>query len=224
LSISWARPIQSTPPQPISSRSILILSTHLCLGLSSGLFPSGFHTNNLHTFLFTPIRAACPTHVILLDLIILSILGEEYKSRNSSLHNFCHLPGTPSLFGPYILLITLPSQIYQNMVNLVVGFPIWRRPSILMDVVMWELCTFDCEVYATQGGCLVHLCCLLTAVKHIVWYCFKTYIIHTCSPFVILQQMNVINNGVSFSGWKLHNPDLRFSVFDVQNACSWAKP
>jgi hypothetical protein len=42
LSLSWARPFQSTPPHPISPRSILTLSTHLCLGLPNGPFPSGF--------------------------------------------------------------------------------------------------------------------------------------------------------------------------------------
>ena len=42
LSLSWASPIQSTCPHPPSCRSILILSTHLRLGLPSGLFPSGF--------------------------------------------------------------------------------------------------------------------------------------------------------------------------------------
>ena len=39
-SLSWASPIQSPYPQPTSWRSILILSTHLRLGLPSGLFPS----------------------------------------------------------------------------------------------------------------------------------------------------------------------------------------
>jgi hypothetical protein len=37
-----------------------MLSIHLRLGLPSGLFPSGFPTNNLYTFLFSPIRATCP--------------------------------------------------------------------------------------------------------------------------------------------------------------------
>jgi len=37
-SLSWANPIQSTYPHPTSWRSILILSTHLRLGLPSGLF------------------------------------------------------------------------------------------------------------------------------------------------------------------------------------------
>jgi hypothetical protein len=40
-------------------------------------------------------------------LIILIILGEEYKSRISSLCNFLHYPVTSSLFGPDILLSTL---------------------------------------------------------------------------------------------------------------------
>ena len=49
LSLSWASPIKSTCPHPTSWRSILILFTHLRLGLHSGLFPSGFPTKTLYT-------------------------------------------------------------------------------------------------------------------------------------------------------------------------------
>ena len=64
LSLSWASPIQSIYPHPTSWRSVLILSTYLCLGLPSRLFPSGFPTKTLYTPLSSPIRATCPTHLI----------------------------------------------------------------------------------------------------------------------------------------------------------------
>jgi hypothetical protein len=87
-----------------------MLSIHLRHCLPSGLFPSGFSTNNLYTSFFSPIRATCPTYIILLDLIILIILGLEYKLCSSSLFNFLHPPVTPSLFGRNILLSTLFSN------------------------------------------------------------------------------------------------------------------
>ena len=55
LSLSWASPIQSIYLHPTSCRSILILSTHLRLGLPSGLFPTGFPTKTLYTPLSSPI-------------------------------------------------------------------------------------------------------------------------------------------------------------------------
>ena len=47
LSLSWASPIQAIYSHLTSWRSILILSTHLCLDLHSG--PSGFPTKTLYT-------------------------------------------------------------------------------------------------------------------------------------------------------------------------------
>ena len=91
-SLSWASPIQSIYTHPTSWRSILILSTHLCLGLPSSLFPSGFPTKTLYTPLSSPMRATCPAHLIPLHFITRTILGEQYKTFSSSLCNLLHSP------------------------------------------------------------------------------------------------------------------------------------
>ena len=69
LSLSWASPIQSSYPNPTSWRSILILSSHLRLGLPNGLFPSGFPTSILYTPLPFPYGPHAP--IILYYIIIL---------------------------------------------------------------------------------------------------------------------------------------------------------
>ena len=109
LSLSWASPIQSIYPHPTSWRSILILSTHLRLGLPIGLLPSDFPTKTLYTPLSSPICATCPAHLIL-DFITRTILDEGYKLFSSPLCSLLHSSVTSSLLVPNILLNTMFSN------------------------------------------------------------------------------------------------------------------
>ena len=85
---------------------IHILFSHLRPALPSGLLPLGLLPKTLYTSLLPPIRATCPVHLILLDLITRTIFYEEYRSLSSSLCSFLHSPVTSSLLDPNILLIT----------------------------------------------------------------------------------------------------------------------
>ena len=112
LSLTWASSIQSITAHPTSWRSILILSSHLLLRLQSGIFPSVFPTKTLYKPLISPIHATFPAHLILLDLISRTILGEEYRPLSSSLCSFLHSSATASLLGSYVLFSTIFSNTF----------------------------------------------------------------------------------------------------------------
>jgi hypothetical protein len=73
-----ASSIQSTPVHPTFWRSILILSSHLCLGLASGFFPSGFSTITLCTPPLYPKRATRPAYLIFSILAPLPFVQKMY--------------------------------------------------------------------------------------------------------------------------------------------------
>jgi hypothetical protein len=100
LSVSWDRSTQSMLSHPTSWRFIFTLSSQIRLGLSSGLFPSGFPTKILYTPLLSHTPVTCSTHLVLLDLIARIKFGEEHRSLSSSLCSFLHSPVTSSLLDP----------------------------------------------------------------------------------------------------------------------------
>ena len=66
--------IESITSQPISVRSVSLLSFHGLLHLPSCLFPSAFPTKTLHPLLLSPMCVTCPAYLILLNLISQSYL------------------------------------------------------------------------------------------------------------------------------------------------------
>ena len=118
-SVSWASSIHSMPPTHHWLKihlNIILPSTPGSSKWSLSLrFP---HQNPLY---ISHLPHACymSSHVIFLDLIIRTILGEKFRSLSSSLCNFLHSPVTSSPLGPNILLntlfsntLSLPSLLY----------------------------------------------------------------------------------------------------------------
>ena len=93
------RSIQSPRSQPTSVKFILILSSHLRLGLPRGLFPSGYPTKTLYACLDNSMHATSPAY-----LSSLIMLGEEYNACSSVLCNFLHSTIILSFLAPYIFL------------------------------------------------------------------------------------------------------------------------
>ena len=90
---TFREPARSSPwpPHPTFWSSILILFSHLLLGLPNGLFPLEFPTKTLYTSLISPIHATCPIHLIILYLITRTIMG-EYRSLSTAVCSFSSLP------------------------------------------------------------------------------------------------------------------------------------
>ena len=84
-SLSWASPIQSIYPHPTSSRSVLILFTHLHLGLPSGLFPSGFPNNTLYTPLSFMDHTIFDYTIFAKYLLFFSLSSNLYPQNSSTI-------------------------------------------------------------------------------------------------------------------------------------------
>jgi len=127
----------------------LILSSHLCLGLPSGLFPSGFPIKTLYTPLFSPIRATCSAHPILLDFITRKILGEENRSLSSSLRSFslltCYLVPLRPKYSPQRSIFIHPQPTFLSQCE---------RPSFTPMQNNWQNCSSKTNQFQTRTSFL----------------------------------------------------------------------
>jgi len=106
LSLSWASSIQSTPHIPLHEDPSLYYLPIYAWVSQMVSFPQVSSPKPL----LSPISTTCPSHLILLNFITQTIMGEEYRSLSSALCSFLHSLFTSSLLGPNILLNTLFSN------------------------------------------------------------------------------------------------------------------
>ena len=132
LSLYWANSIQSPQTPPTSWRSILILSSHLRLGLPSGLFPSGVPTRTLCTPLPSPIRA---TFIIIITIII-------FITCMHGIYNY--IPAT----NPVSTVHSVAAVLYLQFVLHVMLFRLWNVYCTLHQ-------HFPQYVCSVQYGCFL---------------------------------------------------------------------
>jgi hypothetical protein len=121
-----------------------MLSIHLRLVPPSGLTASGFPTNYIYTFLFSPIRATCPAHLVLY-FIVLIILGWG-QIMHSSLCNFLHPPVTSiplwSKYSQHHVLKQPPIMFLPLMSETMFHTHIEPQANFIVLYILSNLCAF----------------------------------------------------------------------------------
>jgi len=106
-------------PYSTSWMSILILYSHICLGIPTGSFPQALPPKR------STIRAIFPAYITIIDFISRKILGEKYRSLNSSLCSFLYSFVPSYLLGPNSLV----NNLLSNTLNLISYFNVSNQVS-----------------------------------------------------------------------------------------------
>jgi len=92
LILGQTHPVHTFPLYFLTIHSNIIFPS--CLGLPSGLFPSGLPTKILYEFLILPVHATCPTHQLMLYRMQFCV---KAQSKNNGPCNTLQLEVCPSL-------------------------------------------------------------------------------------------------------------------------------
>jgi len=134
-------PDQSSPsPILVLEGIFLILFSNLRLCHPSGFFPSGFLI----------VRATCLDHLILLDLIIRIIFGDQYRLTSSSL---CSILKSP---------VKLTRLVIFELINL---YWLWSCKEILSP----SNCHFSLALKQNLGAANISMTWRLKQLWHDIW-------------------------------------------------------
>ena len=124
MSLPCARSIKFTPSEPISLRSIILLSPHLHLGLPSGLFPWGSRIKMPCALLLSPIRSTYSTHPIHPNDTEWAVqITKPFITRSSP--SFCFVARRPTYLPHY---------------------PVWSTCEVQTRGTILVLCVFKYQV------------------------------------------------------------------------------